>query len=344
MPKPPSPPPDTRYEPTPAPAPGPSRPRPRPRSGVNPPNPPPKRGAKRRRVASSDEEELSDRESDHEGQPPPNDNVNPIPTRRSQRSRRPAAGTYQEPDDEPMSDVDMGDGDNGDANPTPAPSQRPLFLEEEEDDSVAPTSKAEQLEDPPPTTFQSNTAADPFAIDSDEDTDTKKMQLNIRYEGFSITSWRLCLIVQPYPALPKRTSTSTTSSLLPPRQSSIVPFVRNGTEITNRRDATPRFREPTPVVRDRTPLFREPTPLFREPTPYERNINEDIMPPLDDSELERLYDDNEEPADDSLDSLKQFTQSFTQARSAVDVLGTTGDDADTDEDGFFMGDADERKD
>ncbi|KAF9514165.1 hypothetical protein BS47DRAFT_901155 [Hydnum rufescens UP504] len=187
--------PETRPQPTPTPDP----PQP-PRIGSKAPKQPPRRGVKRRRIATSDEEELSDRESGQEDQLPPNEGVNSIPTRRSQRSRRPAH-TYKEPDDDLMGDVEMDDGDNSDSS-VPAPHQRPLFLEED-DDSATRIAKAEPTDDVPLTAAQPNTAADPFVIDEDEDTDAKKMQLNIRYEGFSITSWRLCLIVQPYPPLPR---------------------------------------------------------------------------------------------------------------------------------------------
>ena len=261
----------------------------------------------------------------------------PPPPRRSQRTKSKAAD-YQEFS---HSKEEMEE------HPSSS-SRRHSLQDSDQDDEFRPEVKPEPSEDDDilHQPRSSDPQPIPFDVDAnDEDReDKKKLKLSTCYAGFSISKYKLCLIVQPYPPLaPKVPAVSLSSeqntpapSLLTPRQSSLAPFIRQ-------QSSTP---APTRLGRRATPLFREPSvtpapeiPPHQVPAIGQDQVGDYLQPPEDLNVM-----------DSELVDLMQFTQSFRLTSGSREHMGVAGGadgisiNVDGDEDGWLMGDADEKND
>jgi hypothetical protein len=297
-----------------------------------------RRGKKRRRQRSSqsdiDDMELSDRESDRDTNVP--SLKSPMP-RRSARVKRVVHGTYREgnsDEGEPDGDIPLdGDSEMNDGTSAAQVKQEP----KEDNGNITREASAPHID-----------LSAQLSSDEEDKKNKPKMKMKLTYEGFTILKYKLCLIVQPYPALPrpsKPNEMKRSESLLPARQGSILQYTTSGRESWKAPPSgSPSMRD----ARSMTPAYQQQTPLFREPTPAlsERAESHDLasqkhsaVSRSDEGDTLVILDD------DSLDSLMQLTQSFHErADSGLSSVGIGGHDAvdfDTDEDSVLGGDADE---
>ena len=288
------------------------------------------RGKKRRRQLSSqsdiDQMELSDRESDRGADTPlPNTSA----PRRSARARREVRGMYREQNSDDENDAPL-DGDTG-VNDGASPVQVKQEPNEDNDTTMSYAS-ASHID-----------LAAQLSSDEEEKKNKPKMQMKLAYEGFTISKYKLCLVVQPHPSLSrplKPDEMRRSESLLPARQGSILQYTASAREgsmappssSTSMRDA----RSMSLTYQPQTPLFREPTPALPEQAETSDSPG---------GNLHRGEGDALVVLDDDLDSLVQLTQSFRERDgSRLDDIGIGGHDAidfDADEDGVLGGDADE---
>jgi len=264
--------------------------------------------------------------------PPP-----PLQYRRSQRTKSKVAG-YRE--------LSHSEEETENINDPSSSNRRHLPRDSDQDDEFQPEVKVESDEEDEilHQPRSSDPQPSPFDVDaSDEDRDDqKKLKLSTSYAGFSISKYKLCLIVQPYPSLvPKAPAVSlssdrnaSTPSLLTPRQSSLTTFIRQQSST------------PAPPGRRATPLFREPS-MTPAPEILPHQTAADQVEPTGDY-LQPPEDLND--LDSELEDLKQFTQSLSLTWGSREHMGVAGGadgitiNVDADEDGWLMGDADERND
>lgn len=287
------------------------------------------RGKKRQRATSS---AIDDGDATTGEEP----DSSAIPTsRRSTRARRAVQTSYRETDSD---EEPTGDGED----------QDDTLMDEDPEIKLEPDKELMQ---------GAATSAEPIDLsaqlssDEDDEKNKPKMQMNLTYEGFPISNYKLCLIVQPFPALSRPSDSmggvKRSDSLLPARQASIAHYTTaadRGSSMpppvgpgTSMRDA----RSVTPAPFRGTPLFREPSPAFadRGETPQSSydHPSHGFADDDDDGDLAVI--------DDSLDGLKQLTQSFRgRDENIIDTLGLGGNDEvdfDADADGVMAGDADD---
>lgn len=292
-------------------------------------------GKKRRRHRGSqsdiDDVELSDRENDRDTDVPSFESSVP---RRSARVKRVVHGTYREgnPDDEVEQDDDPpidGDTDMNDGTPVAQVKKEP----NENNDNATREASAPHID------LSAQLSSD------EEDKQAKlKMKMKLTYEGFTISKYKLCLIVQPYPVLPRPSKASElgrSESLLPARQGSILQYTTSGRESSNGPPpSSPSIRD----ARSMTPAYQQ-TPLFREPTPAlsEQAESRDLashqhsaVSRSDEGDTLAIF------GDDTLDGLMQLTQSFHErGDNGLGIGGHDAVDFDADEDDVLGGDADE---
>ncbi|KAF8319528.1 uncharacterized protein EI90DRAFT_3082002 [Cantharellus anzutake] len=270
----------------------------------------------------------------------------PLQPRRSRRTKSRVAN-YQE-----LSDSEQQRGQPGDE--LGSSNARQSFQEPGEDDGYEAEIKMEHSDHDDILHYPSlsNPLPSPFDVDDSDNEDAadkKKLKLTTSYTGFTISKYKLCLIVQPYPPLPKPGFTSKSpgtqpsrvrdapaSSLLPSRQAHLAPFIH---------------LSPTPgpqPSRRRTPLFREPSM-----TPAPDTVLQETSPLKG---LTMSLGDSFGPseglnaADNELENLMEVTQSFSLASGTMERMGVPmyaggiSANVDADEDGWLMGDADERND
>jgi hypothetical protein len=264
---------------------------------------------KRRRVDSEDLDGEIEELDSQPAQVPSRTSTNEL--RRSQRNTQLAAGGY-------AVESDYED----DLVATGAPQEDDNF-QPIDVDSQQPTVKPDPDTNPNnlfSADSQMQTDSEPLFLPSDAEEEFKKPILKLSYSGFNIFGRCLCLVVEPWPPLPK--STTATHPMFQRGQSastsrapSIVPCVQG-------RDQTPLFRDPTPLFRDATPLGD-----FRGETPARFPIA-----------LESL--DTMEEEDDGQGDLMQFSQALN---NSVMFGGGGAAEADQDDgdDSVFYGDADE---
>lgn len=299
------------------------------KSAANPPLSSKARGKKRRRDTAStiDDGDTLMREE--------TDTSEAATSRRSTRRKRAVQTSYREAE----SDEELPNDDE---------DQDDTFMDE--DPAIKPETEDNLTQGIAASTEPIDLSAQ-LSSDEDDEKNKPKMQMNLSYEGFPISNYKLCLIVQPYPTIP-RPSDSTGAvkrgdSLLPTRQGSIVQY----TTAADRDSSMPPPVIPGTSMRDArsvTPAPYRGTPLFREPTPAFADRGETPQPSYDLHSRGFADDDDDGDlvvVDDSLDGLMQLTQSFRgRDENIVDNLGLGGNDDvdfDADADGVMAGDADD---
>ena len=271
--------------------------------------------------------ELSDRESDGDADVTSPEVSRP---RRSARARHVVRETYREENSDNEDDPPL----DGDAGVDDRVSSVHIKQEPNEDNDNGMHGVSAQ-----PIDLSAQLSSD------EEKMNKPKMQMKLTYEGFAISKYKLCLIVQPYPPLTRTSGpneATRSESLLPSKQGSILQYTNpaRGSSLAPPSGSTS-MRDPrsmTPAYQ-RVPLFREPTPALPEPVETRDLAARD----------HRAGSRNEEGDafavvdDDSLDSLMQLTQSFRERDSSgvggVGIGGYDGVDFDTNEDGVLGGDA-----
>jgi len=283
-----------------------------------------RRGQKRKRDEDSPEMETSAPDS-------------PVlsASRRSKRASCSARVVYVEDSDEDTPDARRGGGDDYDPSRDPQTAAEDSLIEIDDDflgemhvDANEPKIKAE-LEEP-----VLPLAPAPKMIDEmlEADFEDKPKMVSLSYSGFEIPGRYLCVIVEPYPPLPKE-ALHRAKTLEPPevrfRAPPVVPQLKETNVIPNLLLASDRGGSVIPAIR-----FRSATPLFlpaddeRECTPAPTTgLFGKAIPP---APLFNLDSDEDEP-----DLL-----AFSQALANVPRGGGGLDDGDEDDE-YLRGDADE---
>lgn len=173
--------------------------------------------------------------------------------------------------------------------------------------------------DPPAAPLLTNRQAEPGSIlvDSDEEEKPKPI-MKLKYQGFSIGGRCLCVIVEPYPPLPKaaRALSLAPTGLTGPRAPSIAPadFILSGQQ------------------RGKTPLFL-PEDDDREttPAPWQGRMRPSL------SRVQEAQDEADDEDDGGMLAYSQILQSVGEY-----ATGAAEDDDDI-EGAVFFGDADENR-
>ncbi|KAL5508039.1 hypothetical protein ACEPAH_5657 [Sanghuangporus vaninii] len=272
----------------------------------------------------AEESPLSDLEDDSEA-----DGTGPIVPRRSTR-RKKQRTTYRE-----VSDDEDGAGFNSNDNMNVRDEEVDVKQEVIDDDAHlhdAVVDEGIEVDDgqtdlpmgPPP--LPPN-----FGIDEDEEEKKLKPQLQLSFRSLNMHDRCLCVVVEPWPALPTR-PTPAPDQPNTPRAASVAPphvrasFDRSESVDTSRLSVAPGAREETPLfLPDLSGRDRSATPA----------------PIRFSSEFSALHtiDDSQDPIEDD-DNFGMLA--FSQALNNVsgDRIGATEDDDDMDG-GALYGDADE---
>jgi hypothetical protein len=258
-------------------------------------------------------------------------------TRRSNRATRSAQRVCVEDSDEDMSDarvVDVDEEDYDPSNDSQTAAEDPLiemdddFLDEIWMDAKVKAEPEEPVIPPTPA---------PKTIDEmiEEDFEDKPKMVSLSYSGFEIPGRYLCVIVEPYPPLPKEAA-NRARTLEPPnirfRAPSAVPRLKETSITLNPLLASGRGRGVTPADRFRsaTPLFlpaddeRERTPAST-PGPFGKAI-----PPVP------LF--NHDSDEDDEPDLIAFSQALANAHRSSGGLDDGAEDTE-----YLRGDADEAR-
>jgi hypothetical protein len=254
--------------------------------------------------------------------------------RRSNRTSRSAQTAYVQDSDGDTPTSERGEDDYDPSNDPQTAAEDPLiemdddFLDEMRMDASEPQVKAEPEEPVIPL------APAPKTIDEmiEEDFEDKPKMVSLSYSGFEITGRYLCVIVEPYPLLPKEVL-HRAKTLEPPeirfRAPSAVPQLKETSIAPSFLPASDRGRGVTPAAR-----FRSTTPLFlpaddeqaRTPAPATGPSRKTIPP------VPQFNHDSDEDEPDLI--------AFSQALAKVSRNGRGLDDGDVDAE-YLRGDADE---
>lgn len=259
-------------------------------------------------------------------------------SRRSSRTSRSAQMVYVEDSDEDIPNTrEDNDYDYDPSNDPQTAAEDSLieidgdFLDEMHTDANELQVKAEPEEPVIPS------ASAPKTIDEmlEEDLEDKPKMVSLSYSGFEIPGRYLCVIVEPYPPLPKEVL-HRSKTLEPPevrfRAPSVVPLLKETSITPSPLLASNREGGVTPAAR-----FRSVTPLFlpaddereRTPAPTTGPFGKTVPPvPLFN------HEEDEEPEPDLL--------AFSQALANASRGGGGLDDCDEDAE-YLRGDADEVK-
>jgi len=259
-------------------------------------------------------------------------------SRRSNRATRSTRMAYVEDSDEDVPDASMVDEDDYDPSNDPQTAAEDPLIEIDDDflDEMFMDAKELQVKAEPEEPVIPSAPA-PKTIDEmiEEDFEDKPKMVALSYSGFEIPGRYLCVIVEPYPPLP-REAPNRARTLEPPdirfRAPSAVPRLKETSITLNPLLASGRGGGVTPADR-----FRSATPLFlpaddeREPTPAPTTgpFGKSIPPvPLFD------HDSDE---DDERD-LIAFSQALANAHRSSGGLDDGAEDTE-----YLRGDADEAR-
>jgi len=257
-------------------------------------------------------------------------------SRRSNRASRSAQLVYVEDSDEDAPNGGGDDEDDYDPSEDPQATAQDLLIEIDDDfldDMHIDANELQVKAEPEEPVIPSAPA--PKTIDEmiEEDFEDKPKMVSLSYSGFEISGRYLCVIVEPYPPLPKE-ALHRAKTLEPPevrfRAPPAVPRLKETSITPSPLLTSDRGGSVTPAAR-----FRSATPLFlpaddereRTPAPTTGPFRKAI-PPVPEINLDS--DEDEEP-----DLL-----AFSQALAKVPRGGGGLDDGD-ENDEYLRGDADE---
>ena len=254
--------------------------------------------------------------------------------RRSNRAPRSAQVVYVENSDDDIPDArGVDEDDYGPSNDAQTASKEPLIeIDNDFLDEMCMDAKELRVKSEPEEPVIPSTPA-PQTIDEmiEEDFEDKPKMVSLSYSGFEIPGRYLCVIVEPYPPLPKEALNRAT--LEPPdirfRAPPAVPQLKETNVTPSPLLASDRGRSVTPATR-----FRSATPLFlpaddeRERTPASNTgLFGKTIPPV--PLFSHDSDEDDEP------DLLAFSQALANVHRSGEGLD---DDEDTE---YLRGDADE---